>query len=220
MTGHAADGPGLPAASSPQPRVVPAGAGDLEALGQVIADAFHALPQSRWLIPDPAARRAVLPGYFRLQAEHAITHGAAFTTPGRDAVALWLHASEDAPAQPAGYRERLAAVTGPWTDRFLAFDEALDRNHPAGVPHHHLAILAVRPGQQGQGTGSLLLAACHQALDRDGTPAFLQAASQHSCRLYQRHGYILLPAAPFCLPGGSAPMWPMWREPQPCDGPA
>jgi hypothetical protein len=36
----------------------------------------------------------------------------------------------------------------PWTERFLAFDEALDRHHPAGLPHHHLAILAVRPGRQ------------------------------------------------------------------------
>ena len=35
-------------------------------LSQVIADAFVDLAVSRWLIPDPAARRRIFPGYFRL----------------------------------------------------------------------------------------------------------------------------------------------------------
>jgi hypothetical protein len=40
-------------------------------LSQVIADAFADLAVSRWLIPDPAARRRIFPGYFRLYVEHA-----------------------------------------------------------------------------------------------------------------------------------------------------
>ena len=118
-------------------------------------------------------------------------------------------------ASPADYQARLAAATAPWTARFLAFDQALDRNHPAGIPHHHLAILAVRPDRQGQGTGTALLRAHHQVIDRDGgAPAYLEAADLRSCHLYERHGYVLLPGAPFRLPDGGPAMWPMWREPR------
>jgi GNAT superfamily N-acetyltransferase len=209
MTGTA-----TPASGSPQPRVIPAGPADLDALSQVIADAFHCLPPSRWLIPGPAARRAIFPRYFRLHVEQAMAHGAVCTTPGRDAVALWMPAGGDAPGQPANYEARLAAVTAPWTSRFLAFDQTLDRNHPAGIPHQHLAILAVRPGRQGQGTGAALLRAQHQILDRDAAPAYLEAADQRSCRLYERQGYVLLPGTPFRLPDGGPAMWQMWREPR------
>jgi GNAT superfamily N-acetyltransferase len=206
-------GPGTPPTGRSRARVIPADAADLDTLSQVIADAFHDLPPSRWLIADPAARRDIFPGYFRLYAEHALAHGAVHTTTGRDAVALWIHVGEDAPSQPVGYETRLAAATAPRTARFLAFDQTLDRHHPAGVAHRHLAILAVRPDMQGNGTGTELLRCYHQILDQAGAPAYLEAAGQRSCRLYQRHGYFLLPNAPFCLPDGGPPMWPMWREP-------
>ena len=107
---------------------------------------------------------------------------------------------------------RLSAAVGPWLGRFLAFDDALDRHHPAGRPHHHLAILAVRPDRQGQGTGSSLLHAYHQRLDQDGgTPAYLEAADQRNRILYRRHGYRDH-GPPIQFPGGPA-MYPMWRPP-------
>jgi GNAT superfamily N-acetyltransferase len=198
--------------------VIPAEAADLQVLSQVIADAFHDLPPSRWLIPDPAARREIFPGYFRLYVEHAMASGVVHTTTDRTAAALWLPAGENPAGPPAGYGTRLAAAAGPWIDRFRAFDATLDQHHPAGTPHHHLAILAVRPGNQGQGTGSLLLRARHQALDQDGAPAYLEAASPRTRQLYLRHGYALRPDAPFYLADDGPAMWPMWREPQPKPG--
>jgi GNAT superfamily N-acetyltransferase len=200
--------------AGPPPHVVPASPADLEVLGQVIADAFQDLPQSRWLIADPQARRQVLPGYFRLLAGHALACGVLHTTADRAAAALWLPAGRGGgPAQPAGFGTRLAAATGRWADRFAAFDAALDRHHPPGPAHHHLAILAVRPGRQGQGTGTALLRAYHDRLDRDQQPAYLEAAEWRSRQLYRRHGY--LPSGLFYLPEGGPAMWPMWRPPQP-----
>jgi hypothetical protein len=79
-------------AASPGPGVVCAGPADLDALSELIADAFHRLAVSRWLITDPYARRRIFPGYFRLLVAYAMVAGVAYTTPGRDAVALWLHA--------------------------------------------------------------------------------------------------------------------------------
>ena len=204
------------AASGPDRHVTRADPADLEALSQVIADAFHDLPPSRWLIPDPAARQEIFPGYFRLHVEHALASGVVQTTTGRDAAALWLPAGDDTARQPPDYPTRLATATSPWTSRFLAFDAALDQRHPAGIPHRHLAILAVRPGQQGQGTGTALLRAYHRVLDRDAhVPAYLEAASEHTRSIYLRHGYADH-GPPIRLPGGPV-MYPMWREPPPAD---
>jgi GNAT superfamily N-acetyltransferase len=198
--------PGVPHAG-----VVPAGAADLDTISQVIADAFHGLAPSRWLITDPATRRKIFPGYFRLYVEHALARGAVYTTADRAAAALWIPIGVDPTGPPAGYDQRLAAATTPWTARFRAFDAALDAHHPAGTPHHHLAILAVRPDRQGQGTGTALLRSYHQMLDGQvGAPAYLEASDLRTRQTYLRHGYADH-GPPIRLPDGPQ-MYPMWRD--------
>ncbi len=192
--------------------LVRAGEADADILSQVIAEAFFDLPPSRWLVEDPAARHAIFPGYFRLYVEHALACGLVHTTPDRDAVALWLPAGPGAPAPLEGYSARLAALTGPLTGRFESFDAALEAGHPAAVPHQHLAILAIRPGRQGQRTGTTMLIVRHATLDIDGTPAFLEASGPDSRRLYLRHGYADY-GPRIDLPGGPA-LYPMWRQPR------
>jgi GNAT superfamily N-acetyltransferase len=198
------------AAAGAGPAVIPADATCTEVLGQVIADAVHDLAPSRWLIPDPASRRQVFPGYFRLLIEHALANGIVLTTPGRDGVALWLPAGDEPARQASGYDERLAAVTGPWAGRFRTFGQALDRRHPTGLTCHYLAILAVRPDRQRQRTGSALLRAHHAALDRDSIPAYLETADLRTRRLYLAHGYQ--PCAMIFLPG--AVLYQMVRQPR------
>lgn len=191
--------------------IVPAGAGDAGPISGLIAEAFLDLPPSRWLIADEAERRRVFPDYFRIYVEHILAAGVVHVTEDLDAAALWLPAGAEPAEPPDGYFARLRAVTGPRVERFASFDEALDRHHPAGVPHHHLAFLAVRPGRQGLGLGTALLAAHHGTLDVAGTPAYLEASSERNRRLYQRHGYLPMAGGPYHLPAGGPPMWPMWR---------
>ena len=196
--------------------VVRAGEADAGVLSQVIAEAFFDLPASHWLIADPDARAKVYPPYFRIYVEHALAAGEVYTTQDRAAVALWLSVADQPPDPPPGYLERLAAVTGPWLDRFLAFDEALERRHPPGPPHQHLALIAVHPDRQGAGIGTAMLAAHHALLDEKGTPAYLEAASPRTRDIYLRVGYNDL-GPPIEFPDGPA-MYPMWRPPAP--GPA
>jgi hypothetical protein len=126
--------------AAPGHRIVRAHPADTEDLSQLIADAFFPLAPCQWLIPDAGARRDILPAFFRLHVEHAMADGLVDTTPGRDAAALWIPTAAQPPAPPEGYHEHLARITGPWAQRFAAFDTELDA--------HHLAILAVRPGRQ------------------------------------------------------------------------
>jgi GNAT superfamily N-acetyltransferase len=183
-----------------------------DVLGQVITDAFFDLAACQWLIPDPAARRQVFPGYFRLRIEHALAHGIVLTTSDQAAVALWLPAGEEPAEPPGGYGERLAAVTGRWADRFGIYDPVLGRRHSSGLACHHLALLAVRPDRQGQGLGTALLRAHHAALDRDGIAACLEAASIRSRRLYHAEGYE--DRGGLIFQAGAA-MFPMVRWPRP-----
>ena len=193
--------------------VIRADDSDAVRLSQVIADAFIDLPPSRWLIADPVARRDVFPGYFRIFVEHTLASGVVHTTPDRSAVALWMFVGDEHDGGPPDYESRLAALTSPWTDRFVAFDAALDQCHPAGISHHYLAMIAVRPDRQSAGAGAKLLRSYLKEIDKqDGAPAYLEASSERVRGLYLRHGYALRPSAPFYLPDGGPPMWPMWRR--------
>jgi GNAT superfamily N-acetyltransferase len=192
------------------PQVIQADPADAAVLSQVIADAFHDLPPAHWLIADPDIRRKIFPAYFRIFVDHALASGVVHITTDLAAVALWLPVGTDGPGPPGDdYNAELAEVTGPWAGRFQAFDAELDRHHPTGTAHHHLAILAVHPGKQGQGIGTALLRAHHATLDQTGTPAYLEASSPRNRALYLCHGYA--GPGPLHLPDGGPPMWPMTR---------
>ncbi len=72
--------------------VVKAEASDLDALSELIAEAFHNLPPSPWLISDDAARREILPAYFRIYLEHGLARGLVYSSPptsGTSSPAAW-----------------------------------------------------------------------------------------------------------------------------------
>ena len=170
------------------------------------------------LIGDETARRAIFPRYFRMYVEHAMADGLVHTTPGRDAAALWLPLGTQLPGPPDGYDEHLAQITGPWAGRFAIFDAQLDAHHLTGTEHHHLAILAVRPGRQGQGTGTALLNAHHTLLDEQDTAAYLEASDERTGRIYLHHGYTDH-GTPIHLPGGLLAGGDHPGPGQPADGP-
>lgn len=179
----------------------------------MIAEAFLGLAPSLWLIPGENDRRRVFPGYFRLYVAEAMRRGHVYTTTERSAVALWLPVSEEGEVPGADYDQELAAVTERWVDRFRTFDALLNKHHPTGLRHDHLAILAVHPDQQGQGIGTELLAAHHRRLDQSDAPsaAYLEASDATTRQLYLKHGYADL-GDPIQLPAGP-PMFPMLRRP-------
>lgn len=188
-----------------------AGSADAAQLTKVIAAAFFPLAPCQWLIPHPIQRRRTLPDYFRILVDHALAHGIVETTADRKAVALWLPIGAGGPEAPEDYDERLKAAVGPHLERFEILDKQFEAHHLTGIAHHHLAILAVHPDQQGQGLGRSLLTAHHRILDARGTPAYLEASDEDNRLWYQRHGYSDV-GTPIRLPDGPL-MFPMMRPP-------
>jgi hypothetical protein len=187
----------------------PGGPHDVDGVAGLIAEAFHPLAVAAWLVADAGRRGHVLREVFRVHVEYALASGWIWIAGNRDGVAGWLPGGA---TPPPGYDRRLAAAAASHTPRFSELDVAFDRRHPR-QEHQHLAFLAVAPARQRCGLGSALLTWQHRALDRGGMPAYLEASSVASRRLFLRHGYrdhgpvIDLPYGPR--------LWPMLREPTP-----
>jgi GNAT superfamily N-acetyltransferase len=184
---------------------------DAKYVAGLIATAFEPLEAARWQIGDDDLRRALFPGMFMEYVEHAFAEGSVEITTDLSAAALWLvETGEDRPAPPppAG---RLATALGPWAENVHAFDLALHAVEPTGTPFEKLSVLAVRPGRQGHGLGSALLAYHLAGLDRRLVPAYLEASNKASRELYLRFGFNDL-GGPITL-SDDVSLYPMWREP-------
>lgn len=181
-------------------------------LGRTIADAFHSLPASQYLVPDAERRRHLYPGYFKLAVEDTIDCGTPYAIGDYGAVALWMPVPAEGLPEPE-LDERLKHADD-LAERDLAFHQRLHARHPFDRgTHHWLMILAVQPARQGRGHGSRLLDAHHVYLDQQGLGAYLEAASMRARDFYRRrHGYVDV-GDPIQLPNSSL-MYPMWREPR------
>lgn len=190
--------------------IVRAGLGDAHRIADLIATAFHPLDVATWLVADPNERQRALYGHMRILVDHALDCGEVLTTIGHTAAAVWLPRTNPLP-EISDYGRRLWLATGAHVDRFRALDAAFDKHHPS-ERHHHLALLAVHPDHQRRRTGSALLDFYHARLDRDAMPAYLEASSPYSRRLYLRHGYTDH-GPPITLPHHGPNLHPMWRPP-------
>lgn len=203
----------FPAASSIP--VLPADFPDAHHVTLTIAQAFHPMDICQWLVSDPQERARVLYAVFGIYVDHAMQHGQVWMTGRHAGTAVWFirdglptHAIED-------YDHRLKLACGPHLERFRILDDEFDKRHPT-EPHQHLAFLATNPFRQSVGLGTTLLNHHHDALDRAGIAAYLEASNERNRGLYQRHGYVDH-GPPIQLPDGPC-LWPMWREPQPVSG--
>lgn len=185
---------------------------DLEVVAETLGRAFHLDPVARWVTPDPRRRRSVLPALFGLLAGTTRAQGEVHVRPDRQGAALWelsAAAPPDAAAE-AAFAEALHEAIG--RDALRAGDvmDRLATWRPA-TPAWHLTCVGVLPQLHGSGAGTALLRPMLDRCDATVQPAFLEASSADSRRLYERLGFDVI--GEVTLPDGGPPVWPMWRDP-------
>lgn len=84
------------------------------------------------------------------------------------------------------------------------------RMHPR-FPHWYLYLLGVSPLAQGRGVGGQLLD--HRLARLGDDPAYLEASTAGSARLYRRHGFVRLGEVPMGATGSLLGMWLPGRVP-------
>lgn len=194
-----------------------AGEEDRELIVRLLDEAFQGDPVSGWVFPGLEDRRAKHPGLMAAFTDIVLAAGRIDVTEDGSACALWLsmpadegHDDHDAVDEgPAQVRE----AVDPDNERIETIGRLTAAVHPTGRAHEYLWMIGVAPGRQGEGLGTALIEAVLDRCDREGLPAYLEASSARSRKLYERLGFE--PAGPVLdLPDGPA-MWPLWREPRP-----
>jgi ribosomal protein S18 acetylase RimI-like enzyme len=173
--------------------------------------AFAADPPSRWIYPGGRQYLNYWPEFVVAFAGAAFEHGTAFwasdETGQQAGAALWLppgaHADEEA---LISLLER--SIAPQVRAAAFAMFEAMGSYHP-DEPHWYLPLIGVDPRRHGRGYGSALLRHALALCDRDGAPAYLEATSSASKRLYERHGFQALGVIQI---GSAPPIWPMLRR--------
>lgn len=112
------------------------------------------------------------------------------------AIALWsapagqvteeIAAASEAQAEP--FWTAIAEQVGGGMERLGALAETMRANHP-DEPHWYLSIVGVRPGLQGQGLGTRVLAPMLDRCDRLGIATYLESSNPRNHSLYHRLGY-------------------------------
>ncbi|MFD9218201.1 GNAT family N-acetyltransferase [Streptomyces sp. NPDC087659] len=192
-------------------RIRQAGERDREAVVRLLDEAFMHDPVSSWVFPDEAHRRRVHGVFLGVFLDAALTEGRVDMTEDGTAAALWLQVPAEAPDEEDDTPARMREIADPDNERAELVGRLTGAVHPQGRAHEYLLLIAVSPERQGEGLGTALLAPALERCDREGVPAYLEASSARSCRLYERLGFSYADRT-VQLPDGPL-MWPMWREP-------
>jgi ribosomal protein S18 acetylase RimI-like enzyme len=187
---------------------------DLPTLAQTLAEGFSIDPVMSWVYPSPAEREAQLRAFFDVVLRGSLLRGHVYRHDG-GAGAIWAPPDVSVfDRVTAGRLSELMATQFADAAR-LAFVEAglagMSDAHRKAPPHFYLFMMGARHGARGLGLGTALLARVLERCDEEGFPAYLEASSERSRHLYERHGFEV--TGTYQFPEGPL-VWLMWREPQ------
>ncbi|MER6999611.1 GNAT family N-acetyltransferase [Streptomyces sp. NPDC000410] len=192
-------------------RIRQAGRGDRDTVVGLLDEAFMHDPVSSWVFPDEDDRRKVHGAFLGVFLDSALAGGWVDMTEDGTAAALWLHVPAGPPEEDDDTPVRMREIAGPENERAELVGRLTGEAHPHDRAHAYLMLIAVSPRHQGRGLGTALILPVLERCDRDGVPAYLEASSERSSRLYERLGFAFT-GRTVDLPDGPH-MYPMWREP-------
>ncbi|MCJ7795669.1 MAG: GNAT family N-acetyltransferase [Thermoleophilia bacterium] len=181
-------------------------------LAAVLARAFHEDPQAMWLVPNDSRRARTLERGFDLFLRRRwFPEGECYTTEAGLGIAIWEPPGTEQPStlQQLRLLPSMALAYGRYLPRLMGVISVQESNHPRKA-HYYLAFVGVEPECQNRGIGAGLMRPILDRVDREGVPAYLEATSPRSRRLYERLGFEV--TEEFHLGKGAPPAWRMWRE--------
>ncbi|WP_329040487.1 GNAT family N-acetyltransferase [Streptomyces sp. NBC_00178] len=193
-------------------RIRQADQGDRDQVVRILDEAFHDDPVSSWVFPDEDHRRAVHGAFLGVFADITLANGRIDILEDGTATALWLPVPAGAPEGTDDTPALMRETADPDNERAELVGRLTGAVHPHDRAHEYLLMIGVSPQRQGEGIGEALMSGVLERCDREGVPAYLEASSERSRRLYERLGFRFMGKA-VELPEGPL-MWPMWREPQ------
>ncbi|MEV8392114.1 MULTISPECIES: GNAT family N-acetyltransferase [unclassified Streptomyces] len=189
-----------------------AGESDRPTLVRLLEEAFDDDPVSCWVFPEKAHRHRVHGLFLGVFADVALADGWVDILEDETAMALWLSVPAGLPDEEDDTPARMRAIADPDNERAELVGRLTGAIHPHDRAHAYLLMIAVAPEHQGRGVGRALIESVLERCDREGLPAYLEASSERSRRLYERLGFSFM-GSTVDLPDGPH-MWPMWREPR------
>ncbi|MEV6651417.1 GNAT family N-acetyltransferase [Streptomyces sp. NPDC051219] len=189
-----------------------AGESDRAAVTRLLDEAFMDDPVSGWVFPDEEHRRRVHGLFLGVFVDVALSEGRVDLAADGSAAALWLRVPAGEPEGEDDTPSRMRETADPDNERAELVGRLTGAVHPTAEAHEYLLMIAVSPDRQGEGLGTALIAPVLERCDREGIPAYLEASSTRSRRLYERLGFEPT-GTTVDLPDGP-PMFPMWRKPQ------
>jgi ribosomal protein S18 acetylase RimI-like enzyme len=165
---------------------------------QTLIEAFSADPMLAYFFPSAARRASGSVQVFRVTLNHGFYHGVVDVVEDGKGVAIWLR-SENADLTfrrmwRVGLPSAGLSIGFRASCRILRFMKWLEERRKESLPepHWYLLNLAIRPGCQGKGLGSILLA---HGLDRartEATPCYLETSNPRNVAFYERNGFRLV----------------------------
>ncbi|MFG1797904.1 GNAT family N-acetyltransferase [Nocardia sp. NPDC049149] len=128
------------------------------------------------------------------------------------AVSIWQHVESVARFEHEAVEARAVAAGSPDVrplQRVSVVTDLLARSHPREFPHRYLQVIVTVPEHRGKGAGGAILADRTKAASSAGVPAYLEASTERSARLYTRMGFAHTGTL-HELPEGGPTLRPMW----------
>lgn len=191
-------------------RVRRAKSSEQDVVADILADAFANDAVCNWVWNDPKLGPQVSRAFFGVFAGMVLEAGEVYIDADQQGVALWLPVEPGEQHENGELQAALGEALGQFAQRAGTMDELASVIHPKDVAHVYLPFIAVAQRGQGKGVGGALIQSRTHYLDQQGLPAYLEATTLESARLYERHGFRHMEKT-IDLPDGPK-MYPMWRD--------
>ncbi|MGY2019467.1 MULTISPECIES: GNAT family N-acetyltransferase [Nocardia] len=194
-----------------------AGAEDRDALIEAFGIASADEVVTTWVLegqPEGGLRTAFVPGLVEraLRDDEIWVAGA-----GAEiwSMSIWQHVTSVERFAAEAAETRTMAQRAPDVrvlQRLRIVTDLLAREHPREFPHRYLQVIVTVPEHRGEGAGAAILADRLKAASEAGVPAFLEASTERSARLYRRCGFAAT-GTTHTLPENGPTLIPMWFRP-------